>query len=98
MKTTIDKEKAVEIIKRGVKDPGEMKQVIEALDELPGVQEYTKHVKSVVNDFNECRYITTGCENCRAAVKIGNTDLTVCDILIEYGNGIYKRMTDVLKA
>ena len=95
---TIDKEKAVEIIKRGVKDQDEMRQVIEALDELPGIREYTKQVKSVINDFNECRYITTGCENCRAAVKIGNTGLTVCDILIEYGNSIYNKMTDVLKA
>lgn len=98
MKTTIDKDKAIEIIKRGVKNPQEMAQVIEALDELPRVQEYTKQVKSVVNDFNECRYITTGCENCRAAVKIGNTGLTVCDILIEYGSNIYNKMTDVLKA
>jgi len=95
---TIDKEKAVEIIKRGVKDQDEMRQVIEALDELPGIREYTKQVKSVINDFNECRYITTGCENCRAAVKIGNTGLTVCDILIEYGSSIYNKMTDVLKA
>ena len=95
--TTIDKEKAVAIIKRGVKDPEEMKQMIEALDALPGVQEYTKQVKAVVNDFNECRYITTGCENCLAASKIGNTGLTVCDILLEYGSGIYNRMTDVLK-
>lgn len=95
MKTTIDKEKAIEVIKRGVQDPQEMKQVIDALDELP---EYTKQVRAVVKDFDECRYITTGCENCRAAVKIGDTGLTVCDILIEYGSSIYKRMTDVLKA
>ena len=95
---TIDKEKAVEIIKRGVTDQDEMRQVIEALDELPGIREYSKHVKSVVNDFNECRYITTGCENCRAAAKIGDTGLTVCDILIEYGSSIYNKMTDVLKA
>lgn len=96
--TTIDKEKAIDIIKRGVKDQSEMREVIEALDELPGVQEYTRQIKTLVKDFDECRYITTGCENCRAAAKIGNTDMTVCDILIEYGGTIYNKMTDVLKA
>ena len=93
----IDRVEAIKKLKEKVIDEKELKDMIRTLEELPEIKEYTRQIKSVLEDFETCRFITLGCESCRASAKIGKGNITVCDILTEYGQSIYSKMADILK-
>lgn len=92
----IDRAEAIKQLKETVIDEKELKD-IKTLEDLPEIKEYEKQVLSIVEDYETCRFITVGCESCRAGVKLGKINLTVCDVLTEYGQRIYRKMTDILK-
>lgn len=93
----IDRADAISKFKETVWDEKELKDIIKTLEELPEIKEYTRQIKSVLEDFETCRFITLGCESCRASAKIGKGNITVCDVLTEHGQSIYRKMTDILK-
>ena len=94
----IDRAEAVSKFKETVWDEKELKDLIKTLEELPEIKEYNKQINGILDDFDTCKFITVGCENCRAGVKIGRSSLSVCDVLTTYGQQIYARISNVLKA
>lgn len=93
----IDRAEAISKLKETVYDPKELKDIIRTLEELPEIKEYNKQIMGILDDFDTCSFITVGCENCRAGVKIGKSTLSICDVLTAYGQQIYTRISNVLK-
>lgn len=93
----IDRSDAISKFKETVWDEKELKDIIKTLEELPEIKEYGKQVNAILDDFKTCKFLLVGCENCRASAKIGKGNITVCDALTEYGQSIYRKMTDILK-
>ena len=93
----IDRADAISKFKETIWDEKELKDIIKTLEELPEIKEYGKQVNAILDDFKTCKFVLVGCESCRASAKIGKGNITVCDILTEYGQSIYRKMTDILK-
>jgi methionine synthase I (cobalamin-dependent) len=93
----IDRAEAISKLKETVWDEKELKDIIKTLEELPEVKEYGKQVNAILDDFKTCKFVLVGCENCRAGAKIGRGNLTVCDVLTEYGQSIYRKMSDIIR-
>lgn len=93
----IDRADAISKFKETVWDEKELKDIIKTLEELPEIKEYGKQVNAILDDFKTCKFVLVGCENCRASAKIGKGNLTVCDVLTEYGQSIYRKMTDIIR-
>lgn len=93
----IDRAEPIKKLKENIIDEKELKDMIRTLEELSEIKEYTRQIRSVLDDFETCKFITVGCESCRASAKIGRGNLTVCDVLTDYGQNIYRKMADILK-